>query len=340
MESELYDETNPPKSTIKHLVISGGGLNGFCYYGVLRDSNLKGVWNIDNIKTIYGCSIGSILSAIVSLRYDWTDMDDYILKRPWENVFEPNLFSMLSSMSDKGIYTIRQIEAIMSPLLLGKDLALDITLNDFYQATNTEIHIFTTDMHLFKSVDLSYKTHPDWRLVDAIYASCAIPILFSPHTDGTTYYYDGAFFTNYPLTECINGGASPNEIIGIASGFLQKDKSRIGPDSTMIDCISVVLENILHKALSSSHSGKIGIEYIVDSVPSSISDIYNLISSREERSRLITLGSNSFHKTHLKYLDLDLDVSSLEPPLVSSEIETDTKNETENKTDTKNETEN
>jgi predicted acylesterase/phospholipase RssA len=296
---ELVDENSTNSAQkIKHLVISGGGLNGFCYYGVLRDSNMNGVWDINDIETIYGCSIGSMLAAITALRYDWSDIDDYILKRPWEQVFESDLLSMLNSISDKGIYNIRQIEAIITPLLLGKDLSPDITLNEFYQTTKIEIHMFTTDIHSFKSVDLSYKTHPDWRVVDAIYASSAIPVVFAPHTDGITYYYDGAFFTNYPLLNCIENGANPNETLGIASSVLQNKRGIIVPDSTMFDCMSVVLENIVHNILRSAYGGKIGVEYTIEPVSTTLSGSYNAITKKEERARLIAIGSESFRIAH------------------------------------------
>lgn len=298
MEEPKNEPSTESAQKIKHLVISGGGLNGFCYYGVLRDSNINGVWDINDIQSIYGCSIGSILAAIIALRYDWADVDNYILKRPWEQVFESDIFSMLNSISDKGIYNIRQIEAVMAPLLLGKDLSSDITLYEFYESTKIEIHIFTTDIHSFKSVDLSYKTHPEWRLVDAIYASSAIPIVFAPHTDGITYYYDGAFFSNYPLTNCIDNGAKPNEILGITSSFLQNKRGNITPDSSMFDCISVVLENIVHIALRPAYSGNIGVGYVVDSVSTTLSDIYNTITKKEERARLIAIGSESFRIAH------------------------------------------
>ena len=43
--------------TIKHLVISSGGPAGHMMYSILRTLNIKGVWNMKDIKTIYGSSI-------------------------------------------------------------------------------------------------------------------------------------------------------------------------------------------------------------------------------------------------------------------------------------------
>ena len=50
------------ENIIKHLVLSGGGVVGFSFYGLLRETNKKGLWDISNIETIYGTSVGSIIS--------------------------------------------------------------------------------------------------------------------------------------------------------------------------------------------------------------------------------------------------------------------------------------
>ena len=60
----LYDDT------IRHLVISGGGTLGFSYYGILKETNEMELWQYDNIKTIYGTSIGAILATVICLNYD------------------------------------------------------------------------------------------------------------------------------------------------------------------------------------------------------------------------------------------------------------------------------
>ena len=88
-----------PESTVKHLVISSGGPAGHMMYSILRTLNLKEVWNIKDIKSIYGSSIGSYLAIIVALRYDWEVMDDYLIKRPWEKIFNVSSSSSSGSSS-------------------------------------------------------------------------------------------------------------------------------------------------------------------------------------------------------------------------------------------------
>jgi predicted acylesterase/phospholipase RssA len=91
-------QIHPPKK-IKHIVISGGGTDGFISYGILRESQKYGFWEKDDIESIYGTSIGAIFSIIISLKFDWDTLDDYIIKRPWHTVFTFDMNSILNSFS-------------------------------------------------------------------------------------------------------------------------------------------------------------------------------------------------------------------------------------------------
>ena len=68
--------------TIKHIVISGGGPTGFITYGAVRYLSKEKFWDLKNIETIYGSSIGALMGVVFSLGYDWEWLDDYFIKRP------------------------------------------------------------------------------------------------------------------------------------------------------------------------------------------------------------------------------------------------------------------
>lgn len=74
-------------SKIKHIVIASGGPSGVTMYGALRLLNQEGVWNIADIKSMYGSSVGSFISILLALNYDWKTMDDFLLKRPWSKIY-------------------------------------------------------------------------------------------------------------------------------------------------------------------------------------------------------------------------------------------------------------
>jgi predicted acylesterase/phospholipase RssA len=275
----------------KHLVISGGGITGFSYYGALKESSKRNVWNIDNIKTIYGTSIGSILACMLALKYDWEVLDNYIINRPWQHIFKYDMYTILDSIQNRGIFTVKVIEETFEPLLAGKDLNKDITLLEFYEWSGIEIHIISIELLSFKLIDFSHKTHPEWRLVDAIYCSSSLPVVMSPFYKDSCIYCDGGFLSNYPVIECIKNGADPSEIMGIARILLDNDKvPEMTEESNLLDYIITLISKICENIVLLPKLQKINIEYIIPSTPLSISNIFKTVNSIEERERLIKIG--------------------------------------------------
>jgi len=279
------------EKTIRHIVISGGGLTGFTFYGALRELSKQNYWNLSNIKTIYGTSVGSLLAFVMALDYDWEDIDDYFIKRPLNNVFKLNAYSMFDCIQNKGIFNKKSIEGLLSPLFAGKDVPIEITLNEFYLLTGIEIHSFTTEVNSFKMIDMSYKTHPDWHVIDAIYCSCSIPIIFLPFFHENETYCDGGFLSNYPLKQCIDNGADPSEILGIYRLQDSNNKSAITQESNILDYLITIMNNTVEKIIIYPNREIIGIEC---SLPSAMSvEIVNsILNNSDVRKHLIDLGGD------------------------------------------------
>lgn len=106
MESVNSDLVAMEEPSIKHLVISGGGSALFSYFAILRESSLQGIWNIQDIETMFGTSAGAILGVLISLGYDWDTLQDYLIKRPWENVFTLKPDNVLHAFFNKGLFTL------------------------------------------------------------------------------------------------------------------------------------------------------------------------------------------------------------------------------------------
>jgi predicted acylesterase/phospholipase RssA len=89
---------------IRHLVLSGGGFTGFCFYGALRETNIHGFWNIKNINTIHATSVGSLIGVCISMGHDWETLDNYIINRPWNQLFKIDLQAIINSISNRGLF--------------------------------------------------------------------------------------------------------------------------------------------------------------------------------------------------------------------------------------------
>jgi predicted acylesterase/phospholipase RssA len=291
-------EKEKEKSTIKHLVISGGGATGFSYYGVLKQSHNQGIWNIENILSIYGTSVGAIFAVVLSLKYDWETIDDFLIKRPWTNVYKFNMYSIIDSYHKRGIFDIKSMEETLAPLFKGKDISLDISMKEFYDFTNIELHLFASELNNYELVDFSYKSHPDWRVVDVVYCSACLPVMFSPYFKDNKCYCDGGLIANYPLEYCINNGIDQNEILGIRRKNKKHETSSLSLSSSLLDYIMAIMNNYSKKMFVLNNASNIKKEYIIESDPTTLVTMYSVLNNQEERINLINLGGDIVKKEH------------------------------------------
>lgn len=238
--------------TIKHIVISGGGPSGFYAYGAAKYLEQQNFWNINNIKTIYGTSIGAFIAVLLCLKYDWTITDDYLIKRPWNKLLTISPDDLLKVWDEKGILGIECAKEAIRPLLDAKDLSIDITLKEFYEFTNIELHVFGVNLNdiLLKETDISYKTHPDMLLVKALAITTAFPFVFKPVIDEDKCYIDGGLMMNFPLEPCLNStGCDPNEILAFQNIWTIENENNtiINENTSLLNYCVNIISSVIRK---------------------------------------------------------------------------------------------
>jgi predicted acylesterase/phospholipase RssA len=293
---ESIENKEDSETSIKHIVIAGGGATGLSYYGILKETHNRGVWRFEDLKSIYGTSVGAVIAVILCLNYDWTTIDNYLINRPWQNVYKFNMYSIIESYHKRGIFDIKVIEETFSPLFKGKDISLDITLKEFYELTNKEIHIFATETVSNQLIDFSYKTHPEWKVIEVVYSSACLPIMFSPYFKGDGCYCDGGVIENYSLEKCIINGANPNEILGLRKENIIVNKNSMDEKASLIDFIGILLSNFANKLLVLNKSRFIPNEYVVYSEQTSLYNMNIILSNVDERIKLINVGVEMVNK--------------------------------------------
>lgn len=303
---------------IKHLVFSGGIIYGFSFYGAFKYLHDHKFFHIDNIQTMYATSVGTILATIISLKYEWEILDNYLIKRPWQDVFKFSLDIVFECYQKRGLYSIKVIEEMLEPLFRAKELDIKtITMQEFYNLTKIEHHFFTIRVREFDLVDISYKTHPEWRLLDAIYASSCIPPFFQPfyriifdskeEISTIEWYTDGGFLANYPMEQCIQqcitecGDGDIQTLDYTLFGFNLNSDNHInklsGDKLNLIEYIYIIISILIYKItimtqlVPSKNSTKVHVyELPFCSDFKSSSDIFSLVKSTEERILMIEHG--------------------------------------------------
>ncbi len=279
--------------TIKHIIINGGGPSGLISYGILRYLHDKEFWNIENIKSMYGTSIGALCCVFFSLKYDMKYLDDYIIKRPWDKVHNKiNIDDVLNIFNMQGITNIEKFVSNTFKLLFeALNLNFDeITMEEYYNYCKIELHFFTSEINNFKKVDLSYKSHGNLKLKDALCMSAAYPILFKPIYINDECYIDGGLFVNYPLIECIEEQKCElNEIIGIKDSYSIYNKLK--EESSFIEYLQIIIFKSLQYIRNEDKL--INIPYQINSSTDICSDYnkwYDIIVKREYRESIINYG--------------------------------------------------
>ena len=281
---------------ITHIVLSGGGAQGFSFYGFLREANKSGIWNIKNIKTMHSTSIGGFITAILCMDFEWDVLDDFLIKRPWHTVLKLDLAAYFRVFEKKGMVPKTIYEDAMKPLFAAKDMPVNVTLREFYEATGIEWHVYAADLNELCVVDISYKTHPDWTVTKALHCTSNLPIVFEPYIENGKVYIDGGTLVNYPINQCISNGANPDEILGLYKRNTIFD-NQIGENSSFVDYILGLLSRVFDRLVyhTEGERPKIKHEYFVSDSMVNIENLMATASSQEERIRLIQVGVDLFH---------------------------------------------
>ena len=228
-------------AVIKHLVLSGGGPSGLVTYGAAKYLAQSGLWSLKNIKSMYGCSIGAYFAIVLSLNYEWSWLDDYYIRRPWEKLVKITGNDFMQIFTEKGLVGEQVIRESLAPLFIAKDLAVNITLAELYAYNGIDVHMYSVNINTdtLTKVDISHTTHPTLPVVRALWMSMAFPFLIKPVCTGADCFIDGGLLNNFPLQDCLDQNADCGEggceILAFKNVCLNKPSAIISAESSFID---------------------------------------------------------------------------------------------------------
>jgi len=289
---------------IEHIVLSGGGQIIFNYLGIFQYLFESKYIHIDEIKSIYGTSSGSLLGAILCLKYDWVDIVEYILKCPWETRLKVSLDKAIRVFENNGIFDRELFIQIYKPLLSGKNMSIDVTLKEFYDYSKIDFHIYAFEMNEFEEIDISHRTHPDLKLLDAIQMSCSIPLLIKPIAMDGKYYIDGGIVANYPLHECLESEkCDETSVFGIRV-FSTREISSLDQSSSISDLMMVTMKRMLQLIRKDRVYPTISNEMQMYSVGISAQHLIDALFEKDIRETYVNEGIRTA-KEYLEYRKFD-----------------------------------
>ena len=292
---------------IKHLVLSGGGVSGLAGIGAIHQLFETNILKIENIKSIYGTSVGSIIGLFIcfhKLGVSNEVIKDYIIKRPFHETYKINMNQILNIYDSKGVYDRNSAFILFKPFFQTIELSTEVTMKELYQLTSIELFFYTVEINQFVLKELSHITTPDLPVIDAIYMSSTLPLIMSPLIRNNECFIDGGILCNYPIQECLKNESLKNdgekEILGINYNYNTFKKiTMVNEKTNVVDYIITILNNIII-IVSNYFSVKNDIQkqpklYYEISIPIqwSFKSIIEMFYTEEERLSLYELGSQS-----------------------------------------------
>ena len=312
--------------TIKHLVIGGGGPFGLCALGALKYLHDKEFWNIENIKSIYATSIGALVAVYLSLKYDYDYIIEYLVKRPWEKLFEEiGVENILELYNNKGLINVHSMYLKKYSILFdAKGLSPNITMKEFYEYSGIELNFITCDANHFTRIVISHKTHPDLELLTALCMTSSFPVIFTPVIVDDKCYIDGGIFSNYAVNICLQeSGCKNEEILGIKKYQSSNiNDGLITSESNIIDFLEKITLNIFNRINDELILEKIPYEVVCNMGVFTTYDSWMQVPfSSEHRNNLIVYGANTSEELYETF------VSHRESLLAASQDDSSLKHE-------------
>jgi TAG lipase/steryl ester hydrolase/phospholipase A2/LPA acyltransferase len=150
------------------LMLSGGAGLGFFHCGVVKSLNEKELLP----SVVSGASAGSIIAALVGTRTH----DELLDALSAENIYET--FKKWRSWAGFGKNSLFDSTALENALISLFDLT---TFEEAYKKTRRHVTVTVSpaDLHQHSRL-LNAKTSPNAIITQAVRASCAVPVVFSP----------------------------------------------------------------------------------------------------------------------------------------------------------------
>lgn len=188
----------------EYVSLSSGGTKGLAYFGLLdsledrleEQGRTYDEWH-ENLKGVAGTSSGSFVGLVILLGVCRKKREElFQIMSDVKKHINPDLGLMVEKYGfEDGILLRRLIERVLS---VG-GLSTESTLGHLHKLLRKEFVCMSTNLNLGEAHTLSSTLTPDVRVVDAIFASCCIPFVFTPPIVNGCMLADGCLTEDQPF---------------------------------------------------------------------------------------------------------------------------------------------
>jgi len=183
---------------IKNLVISGGGVSGIGFLGIIKYLDEQKL--IGNIETYVGTSIGSIICLLLLIDYKYNEIYDFCISFNLEKLID--CMDIDNFLENYGFESSNKIMYVIKRLLENKNISENITFNELYNHIKKKLTVTGVCLNDNNLCYFNYEKTPNMKVLIAICISSNIPVLFTPFQYENKLWLDGGLIQNYPIDYC------------------------------------------------------------------------------------------------------------------------------------------
>lgn len=196
-DSKKINDKNRMKIFIppRRLCLSGGGIRVVSYIGVLEILQEKGL--LKTIQEICGVSAGGMIGFAVSLGYTLKEITQVCTQFDFSQIRHLELEEIVEFTEKYGFDTGDKLRAFLRSLLKQKGFTPESTFEDLKNC-KPQVRVYATDINICEIKEYSLQKTPKIQIVEALFATMALPIYFMPSRDQETGHLmlDGGIINN------------------------------------------------------------------------------------------------------------------------------------------------
>lgn len=187
-------------TTIKNIVLEGGGMKGISYGGALLE--LENHIDMSKVENYAGTSAGAIVAVALASGYTPKQIAKMVTDLDYTE-FEDNSFGFLRDMyrfmRNFGWNKGESFLNWCGGLLQGQGLPHDATFHQLFLHTGKKLYLTGTNISSGKKVVFSVDRCPHFSVAVAARISMSIPFFFAAVRINGERYADGGLLNNYPI---------------------------------------------------------------------------------------------------------------------------------------------
>lgn len=213
------------------IVLSGGGIKGFCTLGAIQfliDNKL-----FNNITHYYSTSVGSIISILLIIGYSPIEIVIYLCSH---NALESLKINNIDEIFN-GIYNYSIITNFCENMIMEK-IGYIPKMKDIFEKFSKKLYITTYNLTKSRIEYISHENYPELQVTDAMRMSSNLPFVFDKFIYNDDEYIDGGIVDNFPVS-------ITDKTIKLVGIYLETSKKKHGENSdSMLDKILEYVDKI------------------------------------------------------------------------------------------------